>query len=107
MNRLILDALKDVDAPVAFEEYEGDEDTYIRFFHLPQNQFSSNDDEQYTTHFTQVDIFSPGNLINLAKDVKKKMSRAGFRKNYETDKYEEDTGLYHKVLRFYIIREAN
>lgn len=107
MNRLILDTLKDIGAPVAFEEYTGKEPTYVRFFYLPQIQFSSDDDERYTTHFVQVDIFSPGNLINLSNNVKRKMKQAGFRKNYEVDKYEEDTKLYHKLLRFWITKEAN
>src|SRR5699024_9923575 len=107
LNNYILETLSDVGVPVEFEEYTGEEHTYIRFFYLPKNQFSSNDDEQYTTHFVQVDVFSPGNLINLSKDVKKKMKQAGFRKNYEVDKYETDTKLFHKLLRFYIIREVN
>lgn len=107
MNRLILDALKDIGAPVAFEEYTGKEPTYVRFFYLPQIQFSTDDKEKYTTHYVQVDIFSPVNLTQLSNNVKNKMSQAGFRKNYEVDKYEEDTKLYHKLLRFWITKEAN
>ena len=105
MNKYILDTLKDVGAPVAFEYYEGDEDAYLRFFYLGQDQFSSDDDEQHTIYHVQVDIFSPGNLIQLANNTKQAMKQAGFRKSYENDKYEEDTKLFHKVLRFYIIRE--
>src|SRR5690625_4173902 len=107
LNKYILQSLSDVGAHVEFEEYTGDEHTYIRFFYLPQSQFSADDDEKYTTHFVQVDIFSPDNLISLTKNVKEKMKQAGFRKNYENDKYETDTELFHKVLRFYIIREDN
>src|SRR5690625_2649018 len=113
MNKLMFDALKTLDADVAFEEYRGKEPQYVRFFYLPQDQFSSNDDEQYTTHFVQIDIFSPGqisgypSLKELRNDVVSLMKQAGFRKNYENDKYETDTKLYHKVLRFYIIKEAN
>lgn len=106
MNKYILETLKDVGAPVDFEEYTGDEKTYIRFFYLPQDQFSANDDERYTIYYVQVDVFSPGNLIDLSSQVKKAMKDSGFRKNYEVDQYEDDTKLFHKVLRFYIIREA-
>lgn len=105
LNSYILKTLDNVGAPVEFEEYTGEEPTYIRFFYLPQSQFSAEDDERYTTHYVQVDVFSPGNLIDISKNVKGKMKRAGFRKNYEADKYETDTKLFHKVLRFYIIRE--
>src|SRR5690625_6636889 len=74
MNRLILDTLKDIGAPVAFEEYTGKEPTYVRFFYLPQIQFSSDDKEKYTTHYVQVDIFSPVNLTQLSNNVKDKMT---------------------------------
>src|SRR5690625_7939480 len=106
MNRLILDTLKDIGAPVAFEEYTGKEPTYVRFFYLPQIQFSSDDKEKYTTHYVQVDIFSPVNLTQLSNNVKDKMSQAGFRKNYEVDKYEKDTKLYQELYSL-CIKEYN
>lgn len=111
MNKYILDTLKDIDAPVAFEQYIGEEPQYVRFFYLPQGQFDSDDDEQYTVHYVQVDIFSPGilpgkpSLKELTSEVKERMKQAGFKKNYENDRFEDDTKLYHKVLRFYIIKE--
>src|SRR5690625_8007467 len=107
MNRLILDTLKDIGAPVAFEEYTGKEPTYVRFFYLPQIPFSSDDKEKYTTHYVQVDIFSPVNLTQLSNNVKDKMSQVGCRKNYEVDKYEEETKIYHKLLRLCITRKYN
>lgn len=106
LNNLILDTLANTGAPVAFENYTGSEPTYIRFFYLPQVQFSAEDIERYTTHYVQVDIFSPGNLIDLTAKVKKSMKQAGFRKNLEDETYEPDTKLYHKIIRFYIIKEA-
>ena len=105
MNKLILETLRDVGAPVAFEEYRGNEPTYIRFFYLPQHQFDADDDESYTTYYVQVDIFSPGNLTGLSNNVKQAMKQAGFKKSYEVDKYEEDTKLFHKLFRFWIIKE--
>lgn len=105
MNKFILQILSDVGTPVAFENYTGSESTYIRFFYLPQGQFSADDDEKHTTHFVQVDIFTPGNYIALANETKKLMKQAGFRKNFEHSQYENDTKLYHKILRFWIIKE--
>lgn len=105
MNKFILQTLENVGAPVAFETYTGDESTYIRFFYLPQGQFSADDDEKHTTHFVQVDIFTPGNYLSLTKTTKQLMKQAGFRKNFEHSQYEEDTKLFHKILRFWIIRE--
>lgn len=105
MNKYILQTLEDVGAPVAFETYTGDEPTYIRFFYLPQGQFNVDDDEDHTTHYVQVDIFTPYNYKVLAKETEKIMKQAGFKKSFEHGQYEEDTKLFHKILRFWIIRE--
>lgn len=105
LNSYILRTLSKVGVPVSFEKYKGEDPTYIRFFYLPQTQFSVEDEEMYSTHYVQVDIFSPSNLLELIGEVKRVMKEAGFRKNYEVLKYEEDTDLFHGLLRFYIIRE--
>src|SRR5690625_1439403 len=107
MNRLILDTLKDIGAPVAFEEYTGKEPTYVRFFYLPQIEFSSDDKEKYTTHSVPVDIFSPVNFSQLSANVKDTMSKAGSRKSYAVHNYEWDTKLHHKSSRLWITKEAN
>lgn len=107
LNQLILNTLADIGAPVAFQNYTGNESTYIRFFEYDQGaELEADDEEIYTGHYVHLDIFSPGNYLPLVKVVKRKMKQAGFVKNAETEMYEEETKLFHKVLRFYFISET-
>ena len=105
MNKRIFDALESVGVDVAFEDYEGSDDTYIRFFFLPQVQFDSDDGEQYIIHYIQIDLFTKWDYTQLTKDIKQAMKQAGFKRNFEDQRYETDTKLYHKIIRFYIIEE--
>lgn len=105
MNKRIFDALKPVDVDVAFEDYTGSDDTYIRFFFMPSVQFDSDDDENYITHYVQLDLFTKWDYIELTKEIKQAMKQAGFKKNLEDQTYEKDTKLYHKILRYYFITQ--
>jgi hypothetical protein len=103
MNALIINTLNDL-APTAYLKYRGSETTYITFFEYNQNgALSADDEELYANHSYQVDIFSKGNYINLIREVKSKLKGIGFTRTFETEFYENDTGLYHKVLRFYYV----
>lgn len=107
LNNLILTTLQEVGAPVEYMDYTGDEDTYIRFFEYDnESGLEADDEEQYSVHYVHLDIFSPWNYQDLVKKVKQKMKQAGFVKNAETEMYEEDTKLYHKALRFYLITKT-
>ncbi|WP_017470619.1 hypothetical protein [Amphibacillus jilinensis] len=106
LNRLILDTLEPINLPVIYQEERQGESEYIRFFYLPQVDFHADDGEQYNTVYAQIDIFTPGNPNNYAKQAKQLMKEAGFKKNFEHEMYEEDTGLFHYILRFYKIEEA-
>lgn len=105
MNKKIFDALRPLDIDVAFEDYNGSNDTYIRFFFLPPVPFGADDDERYVTHYVQLDLFTKWDYIQLTKDIKNAMKLAGFKRNFEDQTYEKDTQLFHKILRFYIIEE--
>ncbi|WP_277679545.1 hypothetical protein [Gracilibacillus dipsosauri] len=106
MNDIIINALQPMGLPVAFEIYRGNEPEYIRFFYLPQVDFYSNDDESYNVVYIQVDIFTPGNPKEYAKQVKQLLKENNFNKNFEHQLFEEDTELYHYILRFYKVEEA-
>jgi len=107
LNQLILNTLNDVGSPVDYMSYSGSERTYITFFEYDQGAgLEADDKEQSTAHYIQIDIYSPGNFLSIVKNVKRKMKQAGFKKNFETEMYENDTKLYHKVLRFYFISET-
>ncbi|WP_297988286.1 hypothetical protein [uncultured Anoxybacillus sp.] len=106
LNKMIIDTLKPLGVPVAFQTYEGKEKTYITFFEY--NQFSAlnaDDEEQQTAHFIQVDVWSKGDYTSIVDEVKQRMKEAGFRRTTETELYEPDTKIYHKVLRFSYVEE--
>lgn len=105
MNKLIRTTLEQTGKPVAYQKYTGSEAEYIRFFYLPQTDFQADDDETLTTHFVQVDYFTPYNTIQTKNDIKKYMKQAGFKKNFEHEVFEEDTKLFHVILRFWKIKE--
>ncbi|WP_017797567.1 hypothetical protein [Oceanobacillus kimchii] len=105
MNQLIMDTLGPIGIPVEYQNYTGSEKEYIRFFYLPQVDFQSDDEEIYSTVYVQVDLFTPWDPNSKAKQIKQRMKQAGFKKNFENELFEEDTNLFHYVLRFYIIKE--
>jgi hypothetical protein len=103
MNGLIIDTLQDL-APTDYLKYRGSETTYITFFEYNQNgALNADDEELYANHSYQVDIFSKGNYLTLIKQVKERLKGIGFTRTFETEFFENDTGLYHKVLRFYFV----
>ncbi|ESU71108.1 hypothetical protein T260_15120 [Geobacillus thermopakistaniensis] len=106
LNKLIIDTLKPIGVPVAFQTYSGTATTYITFFEY--NQFSAlnaDDEEQQTAHFIQVDVWSKGDYTAIVQQVKDLMTAAGFRRTFETELYEPDTKIFHKVLRFSYVEE--
>lgn len=101
LNKLIIDTLKPIGVPVSFQTYSGTATTYITFFEY--NQFSAlnaDDEEQHTAHFMQVDVWSKGDYTAIVQQVKQLMKQAGFRRTFETELYEPDTKIFHKVIRF-------
>ncbi|WP_440894972.1 hypothetical protein ACS127_10385 [Amphibacillus sp. Q70] len=105
VNKKIFDALAPLKVDVEWQDYSGSDDTYIRFFFLPQVPFSLDDEGGYVTHYVQIDIFSKWDYTELVKNTKKLLKQAGLRKNFEDENYEKDTGFYHKILRYYFITE--
>lgn len=87
--------------PVSRLTYTGNEDPYITFFfYNEQGEVFTDDKETVTGYYLQVDIWTKGNFVTLAEQVKTLMEEAGFKRIYSTELYEQDTGISHKVLRF-------
>jgi len=100
-NSLIIDTLKPLGVPVSFLTYTGESRPYIVFQELDQrSSFDSDDVEEITNHFIQLDVFHTGNYTSLVESVKASLKAIGFTRQSEQDLYEPDTKLYHKVLRF-------
>lgn len=60
-----------------------------------------------TTYYIQVDIFSKDNYQDIEDKIKEKMLNAGFNRSMAADLYENETGLYHKAMRFFITLNNN
>ena len=102
INKEVLSALKDIQVPVRFQTYTGNEETYITFFtYLDRPEQHADDDEIATGYYVQIDIWSNGDYTEIAKEVHQSMLTANFTKLNFYDLYEEDLKIYHKVMRFF------
>lgn len=96
-----MNTLRPIGVPVSFANYNQTADTYIVFLEYNQTSAQNADNqEQYTKHFFQVDVFSSGDYINLVKEVKRRMKQAGFGRMFESETYDTDMKKYRKILRF-------
>lgn len=104
INKLIIDTLKDTNVPVVFQVYNGSENTYITFSeYLQQGEQFGDDEETSTGHYIQVNVWSKGNYNKVVDQVKKSLKEKKFIRKYETELYESDTKIYHKIIRFFFI----
>jgi len=96
-----METLKPLNVPVSFANYNQSANTYVVF--LEYNQVSgldADDEELRTSHSYQVDVFSKGNYDNLVKQLKVLLKKAGFRRIYESETYEDEMKMFRKILRF-------
>ncbi|RXI58987.1 hypothetical protein [Clostridium tetani] len=102
-NKLIIDTLKPLGVPTRFQTYEGKEETYITFFcYNEQGESYADDIEIATGFYMQIDLWSKGNLEKIKENTIKLLKANGFIKRTIHDApYEPDTGIFHKVLRFF------
>ena len=106
INKLIMDTLKPLKIPVAFQKYSGKAETYITFHeYLAAGEEYEDDEEALTAHYIQVDVWSKGDYTDIVKTIKELLLKAGFKRLNEIDLYEEDTKIYHKGLKFYYLEE--
>ena len=100
MNKQIIDTLKNLGVPVSFQTYSGTETTYVTFFTYLENVESYADNKETSIgNYTQVDVWSKGDYTTLVSSVLEALKQAEFRRTYITELYENDTKLYHKVIR--------
>lgn len=106
INKLIIDTLKPLNIPTAFVKYTGSATTYITFVeYLQQGQDFSEDDEEMTGHYVQLNVFSKGNYNIIVEQIKELLSAEGFKRLNEYDLYESDTGYYNHVIRFFYLED--
>lgn len=92
--------------PVSFLRYHGKETTYITYANINEsNSMSAENEIIGVVDYYDFDIYSKGNYLKIVKEVKKILKDNGFMwqpSMSSEDKYEDDTGYYHKTLCFAI-----
>lgn len=107
MNKSIIDLLSPLGVPVSLQTYSGAATTYITFFNYLENVESyANNEETSLGHYIQVDVWSKGNYSALVKGVLEALKQAEFRRTYVTELYENDTKIFHKVIRVFKLEEV-
>lgn len=80
---------------------------YITYIEAANAESESADDEEYADDIEiQVDIFTTGSTIPIAREVQRIMRELGFVHQAMPDLYEENTKLIHKPIRFTITKEV-
>lgn len=94
--------LKELKVPIAHLRYKGKEKKYVVWTIIyEQPLFSSDDEISYTEITVDIDIYSESNYLNLMSSIKKIMKDNNWRwQEDSTEKYEEDTKLYHRTCTF-------
>lgn len=107
INKVILDTLRNIGVPVSFQTYSGTATTYITFFEYLQLAENYADNVDRTAgHYIQVDIWSKGDYTTLRNITLAALKAVGFSKTHETEVFENDTLIYHKVLRLFYLEEV-
>ncbi|MCB2311608.1 hypothetical protein LGL55_10615 [Clostridium tagluense] len=106
MNKLIIDTLEVLGVPVSFQKYSGNASTYITFFNYLENVESyANNEETSIVYYIQVDVWSKDDYEILIKNVLELLKLAGFKRTYVSEMYEDDTEIYHKIIRITKIKK--
>lgn len=102
ISKKVREVLKPTGVPVVKLKYSGEESTYITFFQYNEMGSLYADDEELESRLSiQVDVWSIGDYTELVKEVKRLMYNAGFRRNSLRETYEDDTKIFHTVIRYY------
>lgn len=106
LNKIIIDTLKPLNIPVGFQKHSGKSKTYITFHeYLETGEEFEDDEEAFTGHYIQIDLWSKDDYTDLVKQIKDLLNPVGFKRLDEVDLYEKDIGLYHKGMRFFYLED--
>lgn len=76
-------------------------DTYIEYLVISEKYTDYAGDRNLSKSYSiQVDVFSKGDYEYIKKKIEEVLIEKDYRFNTSFDLYEEDTKLYHLVLRF-------
>lgn len=83
---------------------EKDYDQYIIVTEYnQQGELYADDEEIATTHSIQINLFTRLNYVTTVKEIKRLLGEIGFVRTNEYENYENETGYYNKVIRFYYV----
>lgn len=86
-----------------------DANVYPRITYFEMTNFDRNyaDDQAFSSRMVyQVDIWSKGNPDPIALEVDRVMKTIGFARVGGADLYENDVQVYHRALRYGILKEV-
>lgn len=113
MNKLILDTLK---ANSNLTKLVSDRIYFLKTSSIrypclifsiynERGELYSDDIEEWTGYYIQIDVYSKSNYSNIVEEVKKSLIGTGFKRKNEYDLWQNDLKLYHKGLRFFYLQE--
>jgi hypothetical protein len=86
---------------------DADEYPRITFFEITNFDANYADDAAYSSRILyQVDIWSKSNPDPIAVEVDRIMKSIGFARTGGADLFEDDTQVYHRALRYGILKEV-
>lgn len=89
------------DKTVYFLHANNGKPPYVEYMIINEYGEAFAENREVATGYTvQVDVFSKGDYGRLEEAIKKHMIHADFIRDNSADLYEEQTGLYHKAMRF-------
>jgi uncharacterized protein (DUF302 family) len=104
INKLIIDTLQPLNIPVTLLTYGGSETTYVTFnTYLAMGEGFSEDEEELTGHYIQLNVFSITDYTDIVAQVKQLLKSIGFKRTTEIDLYEDTTKLFHKGIKYFYL----
>lgn len=86
---------------------DADEYPRITFFEMTNFDANHADDRAYSSRMVyQVDVWSTNNPDPIAAEVDRVMKLIGFARVSGADLYEDDLQVYHRALRYGILKEV-
>ena len=104
-ENFVVDGVK---IPISYMKYKGSESTYLTYYtYLTKGESFADDVPVCVGTYATIDIFSKGNFKKVLKEVKRILKENGFTWiDDESEDYEENTGLFHIPVNFYMESEG-
>lgn len=106
MINLISSKLKETGLPVLWQLRPESFPSLTFMFVDETGEVFADDKEIETAYMLQVDIWSKDDYTAITEQVKTKLAEIGLHRQAAYDDYETGTQIYHKILRFPILKET-